>query len=365
MKKISIFLAACAVAGTASAQFSNFSSDSRFGDNWSLGVEAGVQTNLSQFHTPQGAVFGINLGKDFTPYFGMSIEALAGANNIGNWMVPSGHFHNGTAIDYLTGFVTGRWNVTNSFCGFNGGRRTFEVETNVGVGYGRFFSNDRYDKYMPFNHNAVQFKSGLNFNFNLGESKAWAISIRPAVIWNLSATGQFYNHNAVGQLTAACTYHFKTSNGTHYFVKSDVAQLQEEIAAMAALNAELQAQLANQPVIEKEVIVEKIIEKPAPAATKTVDKYVDNTFVINFAFDSAELTSEAKATLDKVPSNANATVAGYASPEGNKEYNLKLSDRRADAVKAYLEARGVKVTKTTGYGADNAESNRIVIVTLQ
>lgn len=357
MKKISLFFAACAVAGMANAQYSNFSSDSRFGDNWSIGIEGGVQTNLHQFHSPQGAVFGINLNKDLTPYFGLSLEALAGANNDGNWFSlykPYHHVHNGTAIDNLTGFLTGRWNITNSLCGFNGGRRTFELETNVGVGYGKFFANKHY--FDPWN--AFQFKSGLNFNFYLGEAKAWAISIRPAVVWNLSATGQFNSCYAVGQLTAGVSYHFKTSNGTHFFVKSDASLLQDEIAALTALNADLAAQLANRPVIEKEVVVEKVVEKG-----KT--NYVDNTFVINFAFNSDELTSEAKATLDKVPTSASANIAGYASPEGNKEYNLQLSDRRAEAVKAYLESRGVKVTKTVGYGAENAESNRIVIVTLQ
>lgn len=357
MKKTLLFLAACTVAGAASAQMTNFNGDSRFGDNWSLGIEAGVQTNLSQFHTPQGAVFGINLNKDLTPYFGLSLEAIGGANNIGNWKVQSGHVHNGTAIDYLTGFLTGRWNITNSFCGFNGGRRTFELETNVGLGYGHFYDNDAYNHNMPFGKNALQFKSGLNFNFYLGQAKAWAISVRPAVVWNVSPTGQFYNHFAVGQLTAACTYHFKTSNGTHSFIKSDVSLLQDEIAALTALNADLAAQLANRPA--GEVVVEKVVEQV------NVPTYIDNTYVVNFAWNSAELTQEAKNNLNKIPTSATANVAGYASPEGAKEYNLQLSDRRAEAVKAYLESRGVKVNKTVGYGADNAESNRIVIVTLQ
>ena len=362
MKKILLFISACAIAAGANAQYSNFSSDSKFCDNWSIGIEGGIQTNLNQFHTPQGAIFGLNLNKDLTPHFGLSLEALGGANNIGNWMVPQGHFHNGTAIDNLTGFLTGRWNITNSLCGFNGGRRPFEVETNVGVGYGKFFTNKRVAGEA---WNAFQFKTGLNFNFYLGEARAWAINIRPALVWNLSQTGQFDSRNAVAQITAGVSYHFNTSNGTHYFVKSDVSALKEEIAALTALNVDLQNQLANQPV--KEVVVEKIVEKivEKEGNTKNVTTYVDNTYVINFAFNSYALTAEAKEKLDNVPAGSSVSIAGYASPEGNKEYNLKLSDRRADAVKAYLEKRGVKVEKTVGYGADNAESNRIVIVTIK
>lgn len=360
MKKHFLVIATMSLGMIANAQYTNFGPDSKFCDNWSLGVEAGVQTNLNQFHTPQGMVFGFNLNKDINPYFGLSLEALAGVNNTGNWMVPQGHFHNGTAIDNLTGFFTGRWNITNSICRFKGGRRTFELETNVGVGYGKFFTNE---KVAGDPWNAFQFKSGLDFNFYLGQRKAWAINIRPAVIWNLSQPRQFDSRCAVAQITAGATYHFKTSNGTHFIVKSDVANLKEEIAAMQALNAELQAQLEANPVIEQEVMVEKIVEQVV--VPTQVTEFINNTYVVNFALNSAELTQEAESTLNQIPSGCEVSVAGYASPEGNAEYNLELSDRRADVVKTYLEKRGVKVEKTTGYGAENAESNRIVIVTIK
>lgn len=360
MKKSFLCLTVGVMSLAANAQYTNFSPDSKFCDNWSIGIEGGIQTNLNQFHTPQGGVFGINLNKDINPYFGLSIEALGGVNNTGNWMVPQGHFHNGTAIDNLTGFFTGRWNVTNTIGGFNGGRRVFEIETNVGIGYGKFFTNKNVAGEA---WNALQFKTGLNLNFYIGEARAWAINIKPAVVWNVSQPKKLDSYYGVGQLTAGVTYHFKTSNGTHFIAKSDVSQLQEEIAEMAALNAALEAQLAAEPVIEQEVIVEKIIET-VPTA-KTVTTVVNNTYIVNFAFNSAELVGDAKSTLDKIPAGSNVTLAGYASPEGNSEYNLKLSDRRAEAVKTYLESRGVKVEKTTGYGADNAESNRIVIVTVK
>ena len=357
MKKVALFFTLCGIAVAANAQ-SNFSSDSRFGDNWSIGIEGGVQTNLNQFHTPEGGVFGLNFNKDLTPYFGLSIEALGGVNNSGNWFVPQGHLHNGTILDNLSGFLTGRWNISNTIGRFNGGRRVFEVETNVGVGYGKFFANKGYmDPWHAF-----QVKTGLNFNFYLGQARAWSINIRPAVVWNLSATGQFDNRYGVGQLTAGVTYHFKTSNGTHFFVKSETQALQEEIDAMKLLNAELEAQIAAIPA-NPEVVVEKVVEKVVEEVE--VPTYLETTFLINFAWNSAELVGDAKATLDKIPAGSNVTIAGYASPEGNKEYNLKLSDRRADAVKAYLESRGVKVEKTVGYGADNEEANRIVIVNLK
>ena len=58
-------------------------------------------------------------------------------------------------------------------------------------------------------------------------------------------------------------------------------------------------------------------------------------------------------------------IEASASPEGTTKFNQKLSEDRANAVKSYLESRGVKVTKATGLGVVGNESNRIAIVTVQ
>lgn len=355
MKKILLFLTVCATWLGGYAQFSNFSSESKFTDNWSIGFDAGIQTNLNDWKNSHGAIFGLNLNKDLTPYFGLSIEALAGGDVTSNWFKDRKYYHNGKSIDYLSGFLTGRWNVTNSFGGFVGHRRVFEIETNVGVGYGRFFPGKGYSCW-----NAFQAKTGLNLNFYVDEAKSLAINIRPAVIWNLSQTGQFDSRYGVAQITAGLTYHFLTSNGTHYFVKSGVSQLQEELAALAAINANLQNQWDNRPIVEKEVFVEKVIENATPS--KPV--YVEKTFIVNFALNSSSLLGNAKAELDKIPSNATVNIAGYASPEGPAVYNKDLSQERADAVKKYLESRGVKVNQAIGYGSNNAESNRLAVINI-
>ena len=357
MKKSLLLMMACVVA-SASAQYSNFSENSRFGDDWSLGIEGGVQINLNTWKNSSGGIFGVNLNKDLTPYFGISLEALLGGDNNANWFSEPTYYKNGNGLDNASGFLTGRWNIFNTIGGFKGHRRVFEIETNVGAGYGRF-----YARKSEINHwNAFQVKTGLNMNFYVDEDRSFAINIRPACIWNLSETGKFDSRYAVAQLAVGLTYHFNTSNGTHFFVKSDASNLRDELASLTAINSALQAQLEAASVNQGsvvETVVEKVVEEVE------VPSYVDNTYIVNFALDSAELVGDAKAILDKIPAGSSVEVAGYASPEGSKNYNLKLSDRRADVVKAYLESRGVKVTKAVGYGADNAESNRLVIVTLK
>jgi outer membrane protein OmpA-like peptidoglycan-associated protein len=67
----------------------------------------------------------------------------------------------------------------------------------------------------------------------------------------------------------------------------------------------------------------------------------------HFAFDSAELTAEDKATLDKAAARlkelnfVEGTVTGHTDNVGEEAYNQKLSERRAQAVADYLSAQGV------------------------
>lgn len=61
-----------------------------------------------------------------------------------------------------------------------------------------------------------------------------------------------------------------------------------------------------------------------------------------FRFGSADLTREAQAKLDQFAQNMNSMrryvveVQGYTDPIGNRQYNLALSQRRADSVIRYL-----------------------------
>lgn len=66
-----------------------------------------------------------------------------------------------------------------------------------------------------------------------------------------------------------------------------------------------------------------------------------------FDFNQASLKPQAQATLEKIANRAkegtDATIeiVGHADQIGNEEYNLNLSERRADAVRAYFVDQGV------------------------
>lgn len=71
---------------------------------------------------------------------------------------------------------------------------------------------------------------------------------------------------------------------------------------------------------------------------------------VYFDFDSAKLKEGEKEKLKVFKEGDFVIVKGFASPEAPRNYNFKLSLRRANAVKNFLEKLGVKVLKVKGFG---------------
>ncbi|MSQ99266.1 MAG: TonB-dependent receptor [Xanthomonadales bacterium] len=82
---------------------------------------------------------------------------------------------------------------------------------------------------------------------------------------------------------------------------------------------------------------------------------------VHFEFDQATLTPEAMAILDKAAGLLQSQekvvveVAGHTDSVGSEEYNQKLSERRAIAVKDYLESKGITANRLTAMGYGEAQ----------
>jgi outer membrane protein OmpA-like peptidoglycan-associated protein len=82
---------------------------------------------------------------------------------------------------------------------------------------------------------------------------------------------------------------------------------------------------------------------------------------ILFDVDSATVKPAAMTSLDTISAvltkypKTTITVAGHTDNTGRADYNLKLSERRANAVRFALAERGVAASRVTamGFGADN------------
>ncbi len=81
---------------------------------------------------------------------------------------------------------------------------------------------------------------------------------------------------------------------------------------------------------------------------------------INFALDQYDIDPRAREILDSQSQwlsrypNVAITLEGHADERGTREYNLALGDRRANAAKNYLAARGVNPARisTISYGKE-------------
>ncbi|MBK0370792.1 OmpA family protein [Flavobacterium agrisoli] len=91
-----------------------------------------------------------------------------------------------------------------------------------------------------------------------------------------------------------------------------------------------------------------------------------NEDAVRFDTNKSSLTAQAKANLDKlVPvfqeySDTDIQIFGYTDNTGKPEYNLTLSQKRAESVKAYLASKGLVSSrfKTQGLGiADPIATN--------
>jgi OOP family OmpA-OmpF porin len=92
-------------------------------------------------------------------------------------------------------------------------------------------------------------------------------------------------------------------------------------------------------------------------------RIIEQTLVVravDFEFNSAELTSPARQTLDEVAASLvkqpelKVEIHGYTDSTGSAEYNLHLSQKRAESVRSYLISKGVNSAGLTAQGFGKA-----------
>ena len=95
--------------------------------------------------------------------------------------------------------------------------------------------------------------------------------------------------------------------------------------------------------------------KPSPGVSR-------NDLLVSFENNSFELTAQAKvniavfarALLTPQLAGRRFEIAGHTNATGPRDYNLELSQRRAEAVADFLQSQGVALTRLVlhGYGFD-------------
>lgn len=374
MKKIIASLVLCMAVIAANAQ--KAVEGNKFTDNWSIGINAGGTTPLthSAFFKNMRAVLGVGLDKQVTPVLGLGFEAMTSINT-----TPSR-----TAFDNTNLSVLGTLNLSNLFGGYAGAPRLFEVETVAGIGWLHYAVNGESDL------NSMSSKLGLNFNFNLGEEKAWTLAFKPALVYDMSADGTdnvcFNANRAAWEFTAGLKYHFSCSNGKHYFTivkpynQSEIDALNDQINNMRREADDNAAALKN--ANQKAADLEKALNDCKNQATKVITETVTNNkktleSVVTFRQGGTSVESSQTPNVERIATylknhkNATVSIKGYASPEGNADVNARIAKQRAESVKNMLINRyKIAANRITaeGQGVGNMfeepDWNRVSICTI-
>lgn len=374
MKRMFFTSALMAFALTMNAQ--NAFEGTKLTDNWYLGVNMGGVTPSahSAFWENMRGLAGLELGKQMTPVFGMSLQGLTSVNTS----------YSRTALDAMSLTLNAKINLNNLFCGYKGKPRPVEIEAIAGFGWGHDFMNQS----SGVDENYLVNRIGASFNFNLGEKKAWAINVKPAIIYRMSGGNRQqlnFNSSAI-ELLAGITYYFGNSNGEHYMTNvkpynaAEIAELNNKVNALREDNAAKDKALA-----DKQNDLDAL-KKQLDDCQNAGPRIQTNTVVRNnMSLESVVTFRQGKVTIDPAQTpnveriatymknhpESRVDIKGYASPEGSIEINTRIARQRAEAVKSMLinkyKISAGRIT-AEGQGVGNMFSepdwNRVSIATL-
>ena len=175
-----------------------------FGDNWSIGLDAGVTTPLkghSFFQNMRGQ-YGLHIEKQLTPLFGLGVEGAWGVNTTASR----------TAFDTQYVGVYGTIDMMTLFGGFTcEDPRPFTIDAVVGTGWLHEFYTGHHDT------NDIGAKFGLNFNFNVCPN--FSIALKPSVVYNVTDnrphTAQLNANRATFNMMVGLNYNFGQIGRAH------------------------------------------------------------------------------------------------------------------------------------------------------
>ena len=382
MKRFFSILALVLMVVSVSAE--NLYKESKFFDNWYVGIQGGIASPAvgHAFWGDARGAFGVNVGKQLTPVYGLELDYTAYINtacsgNQATWAALRG---GGFAIDYHLLMLNGTINLMNLIGGYNGAPRLFDIQAVAGVGWTH--------NYLPGagnDQNDIALRFGANFNFNLGKEKAWTVALKPAIVYDFTERELAMRARAAQiQIFAGVTYHFKNSNGTHSFAfgrgydQAEVDRLNATINETRGQVAERDQTIAakNQRIADLEAALKACEAKPAVVNTVTNTKDNLECYVYfnqgKSTVSAAQLPNvERIATFMKNHGGSKVVIKGYASPEGSVEVNERIARQRAEAVKTLLINKykiAANRIEAEGQGVGNSFSepdwNRVSICTI-
>ncbi len=145
----------------------------------------------------------------------------------------------------------------------------------------------------------------------------------------------------------------------HYVSFADTPNGETVIKNLAAMNSESIVVRAEE-LATNEAALEKFVYDVFCIPTVEDVPVEDDVLVlrgVNFAFDSSALDDKARAILDEAaniikqgPANSKILLTGWTDYIGTDAYNMALSQRRANSVRAYLADLGIPESRMVAVG---------------
>lgn len=376
MKKSILAAAAVAIFGAANANAQAVEQPSFF-DNVQIGVEGGVTTpmhNYPFFGDMRGAA-GLHISKQLTPVVGVGVEGMFGVNT-SSWYGPK----SSTAFDNSYVGVYGTADLFNLFGGYNCSKRPFSIEALVGAGWGHNYVNEAAGKDI----NYMGVKTGLNFNFNVSDHVT--LALKPSIIWNMgggySRDLNFNVNQATVNVMAGVAY--TIGDGFKCVVPYNQAEVDALNAQVNALRADLNASMAlaatSQAQADALATQLQACQNQAPKVqvVKEVDNKYNSVRFVFFRIGSSAVTADQRPNVEMIADymknhpTSKVVIKGYASKDGNYDFNVKLAKNRAESVKNMLVNNyKIPASRITAEGEgignmfEEESWNRVAICTLE
>lgn len=375
MKRMLLLPAIALGVMTASAQAIEQPS---FFDNFSVGVNGGVVTPMDNhpFFKSMRPIVGVTVDKMVTPSFGVGVESLFGINTS-----PFNNIaHSSTAFDDSYVGVFGKLDLFNLFGGYQCEIRPFTIELLGGAGWGHYYIN----KANGSDWNYFGTKAGLNFRINTSDNLS--VNIQPSVLFNMNghdfhqSTAGFARRSARFILTAGVSYRFGDGfECVRPYDQAEVAALNAEINALRGAVADATVMTAAAEANAAELAAQlQACQNRKPEVVKEVSNSLESVRYVFFRIGSSVITADQQPNIEMIAAYLNnhpgskVVVKGYASKDGNYDFNVKLAQKRAEAVKTalmkkYKIASNRIIAEGQGIGNMFSEEswNRVSICTLE
>ncbi len=380
------------LGGVATAQQSKSDETLEFRPHWSLGVQGGVA------HTRGEQSFGelISPAAQISATYNFH-HAMGVRFGLGGWQGKGGVLNasgwNGYAFNFGQLSADYVLDLANLFGGFKH-NRVVNPYFFAGVGAMYAFNNKQaspYKETLEYYWEGGKFfvpvRAGLGVDFRLGDVVSLGLEGNTFVLSDKFNSKKAENVDWQFNLMAGLKFAFGGNTRPSMAYAEKVAA--EEAARAAAEAERLAAERAAAEKAKKEaaekaererLAAEKAAREAAErAAAERAAKAAENSDNLFFTIGSAKISKAEDAKVVKLAewmkanTDFTVTLVGYADKEtGTAKGNEKLSEKRANAVKARLEALGVESSRImTSYKGDTVQpfadnvKNRVVICTLE